>query len=130
MATVGSQRGAGWVLFAATVMILVGVFQALMGLFAILGDPVFVATPDYTLELSTSGWGWIHLLWGILVGLVGLGLLAGSTWARVVGIIVVGAQAVVNFVHIPVQPWWSILLIALDITIIWALCVYRPVDID
>jgi hypothetical protein len=111
-------------------MILVGLFQAFMGLVAILGDPVFVATPDYTLELSTSSWGWLHMLWGIIVVLVGLGILAGQTWARVVGIVVVGAQALVNFAHIPVQPWWSILLIALDIAVIWALCVYRPIEVD
>ncbi|MEX0990217.1 MAG: hypothetical protein WD206_07980 [Actinomycetota bacterium] len=130
MAASGNQRGAGWVLFAATVMILVGAFQAFMGLIAILDDPVFLATPNYTLELSTSSWGWLHLLWGTIVVLVGLGLLAGQTWARAVGIIVVGAQAFVNFMHIPVQPWWSILLIALDIAVIWALCVYRPAEID
>lgn len=130
MASRGDDRGAGWVLFAATVMILVGAFQAFMGLVAIIGNPVFVTTPDYVMALSTSGWGWLHMAWGIIVALVGLALLSGATWARVVGIIVVAAQAFVNFTHIPIQPWWSILLIAIDIAIIWALCVWRPPAID
>ena len=130
MGSVDDSRGAGWVLFAAVVMILVGLFQAFMGLVAVLGNPMFATTPDYVLALNTSTWGWLHIFWGIIVGLIGLGLLSGATWARVAGIIVVSAQAFANFAHIPIQPWWSILLIVIDIAIIWALCVYRPAEIN
>ena len=125
-----SERGAGLTLFAGVMMILVGAFQGFMGLFAILGDEIFVASPEYLLKLSTSSWGWVHMLLGILVALTGLALLAGQTWARVVGIFFAAVAAFSNFMFIPQHPVWSILLIILDVAVIWALCVYRAPEIN
>ena len=69
--------------------------------------------------------GWIHLLGGILVLLGGAYVFAGATWARVVGITLAVLSAVANF-FIPYYPFWSLLIIALDVWVIWALT--RPVD--
>jgi type III secretory pathway component EscV len=51
----------------------------------------------------------------------GYGLLSGQTWARVVGIILASASALVNFAFIPYYPFWSLAIIALDVFVIWAL---------
>jgi hypothetical protein len=76
----------GFILFAAIMMIMVGIFQALQGLVAIFENEFYVATRNYLFQFDATAWGWIHLLLGLLVAFAGWGLLSGRTWARVVGI--------------------------------------------
>jgi hypothetical protein len=71
--------------------------------------------------------GWIHLILGIVVVAAGIGLLTGQIWARVFGVIMAGLSALANFLFLPHYPLWSILVIALDVMIIWALLVYGRV---
>ena len=115
---------------SGVMMILMGILQFFEGLAALLKNEVFVVTPKYVVQMNVTTWGWVHLLVGIIVGLAGLGILAGQTWARVVGIILVGFAALVNFTFIPIHPVWSILLIALNVAVIWALCVYSPPELS
>jgi hypothetical protein len=63
--------------------------------------------------------GWIHLILGIIVFVAGVGLLAGQTWARVVGVVLAVISAVENFLFLPYYPFWAILVIAVDMMIIW-----------
>jgi hypothetical protein len=115
---------AGFSLFAALMMIMAGGWQALAGLIAIFENEFYVATRNYLFEFDATTWGWIHLLVGVLVGLAGLGLLAGQTWARVVGIVLAVLSAIANFLFIPYYPFWSMLIIALDVFVIWALAAH------
>jgi hypothetical protein len=114
----------GFILFAAIMMIMTGFFQLLAGLVAIFENEFYVATRNYLFQLDATTWGWIHLLLGVIVGLAGLGLLAGQTWARVVGITLAVLSAIANFLFIPYYPFWSLLIIAVDIFVIWALAVH------
>jgi hypothetical protein len=115
----------GWAVsftvFAAVMMIMVGVWQALAGLIAIFENEFYVPTRNYLFEFDVTGWGWIHLLLGALVAFAGWGLLSGQTWARLVGITLAALSATSNFLFIPYYPFWSILIIAVDIFVIWAL---------
>jgi hypothetical protein len=71
--------------------------------------------------------GVIHLLVGLLVLFAGVAVMSGQTWARVFGIILAGLSALAaNFMFIPYYPFWSLLIIALDVFVIWALAVYHP----
>ena len=72
----------GFILFAAIMMIMSGVFQALQGIIAIFENEFYVATRNYTFQFDATTWGWIHLLVGLLVAFAGYGLLSGKTWAR------------------------------------------------
>jgi uncharacterized membrane protein len=85
----------GFVLFAAVMMILVGVFQGLAGLVALVNDNFYLATREYLFQFDVTTWGWIHLILGIVVALAGVGLLAGRSWARVVGITLAVLSALV-----------------------------------
>jgi hypothetical protein len=114
----------GFVLFAGVMLLLNAVFQVIAGFAAILEDDFYVVTRNYAFEVDVTAWGWIHLGLGILLGLTGLGIMVGQTWARVVGIGVAVLSAVVNFFFIPYYPVWSLLIIALNVFVIWALCVY------
>jgi hypothetical protein len=119
-----SGWAAGFTMFAAVLMILVGFWQALAGLIAIFQNEFYVTTRDYIFQFDITTWGWIHLLVGVVVGLAGLGLLAGQTWARVVGITLAVLSAIANFLFIPYYPFWSMLIIALDVFVIWALATH------
>ena len=122
----------GWAIggltFAATMLVLIGIFQVIAGLVAIFDDDFYVLTANYTFDLDTSGWGWIHLIIGIAVILVGYFLYAGAAWAVVTAIVLAGLSAIVNFFFIPYYPFWSILVIALDGWVIWAIT--RPGALD
>jgi hypothetical protein len=115
----------GWVVggitFAGTMLILIGMFQAIDGLVAIFNDDFYLRTENYTFNLDVSAWGWIHLLLGILLVATAWGLYTGSTWAGVTAIVVASLSAIANFMFIPYYPFWSILVIALNIWVIWAL---------
>jgi len=114
----------GWTTFAAFIMITIGFFHAIQGLAAIIKDQFFVITPNYVFEFDVTTWGWIHLIFGLLVFFAGFGLFAGAVWARTVGVTLAVLSAIANFAWLPYQPGWAILIIALDVAVIWALTVH------
>ncbi len=114
----------GFVAFAAVIMMLIGSFQVIAGLAAIFEDEFFVVGPNYVYDVDVTAWGWIHLILGVIIFAAGAGALSGATWARVVGITLAFISAVANFFFIPYYPVWSIVIIALNIAVIWALSVY------
>jgi hypothetical protein len=116
----------GFVVFAGVMLMMIGVFHALAGLAAIIDDQYFVVGPNYAYELDVTAWGWLHLIFGLIVAGAGYGVFSGATWARVVGITVAVISAVGNFFFIPYQPVWAILIITLDILVIAALSAYTP----
>ncbi len=124
-----SERSSGWVFgftaFAGTVMIISGLFQFFEGLAAILRQDFYIVGHNYAFYLNVNTWGWIHLIVGLIVGLAGFYVFSGRLWARIIGIILATISAIANFFYIPYYPLWSILIIALDIAVIWALTVYR-----
>jgi hypothetical protein len=107
----------GFILFAAIMMIMVGVFQALQGIIAIFENEFYVATRNYTFQFDATTWGWIHLL----VAFAGYGLLSGKAWARLLAITLAALSATANFLFIPYYPFWSLLLVTLNILVIWAI---------
>jgi uncharacterized membrane protein len=111
----------GGITFAGVMLILIGVFQVIAGLVAIIDDNFYVVAQNYTFEVDTSVWGWIHLLLGILLVVTGYYLFAGKAWAVVTAIVLAGLSAIANFFFIPYYPFWSLLVIGLDVWVIWAL---------
>jgi hypothetical protein len=125
-----TREVSGWAIggtvFAGVIMIMVGAFHAIAGLVAIIDDEFFVVGQNYTFSFDTTAWGWIHLIAGAIVVLGGAYVFSGATWARIVGMTLAVLSAVANFFFIPYYPFWSLLIIALDVWVIWALT--RPVD--
>ena len=119
-----SGTAVGFILFAAIMMIMVGVFQALQGLIGIFENEFYVATRNYLFQFDATTWGWIHLLVGLIVAFAGWGLLSGRTWARAVAITVALLSAIANFLFIPYYPFWSLLIITLDVFVIWAVAAH------
>jgi hypothetical protein len=127
-----SPRVSGWAIggitFAASMLVLVGCFQALTGVVAIFNDDFFVVTRNYTFDLDTTAWGWIHLIIGVAVAFTGFALFAGRTWAAITALFLAMLSALSSFFFIPYYPWWSLLVIALDAWVIWSLT--RPGTVE
>jgi uncharacterized membrane protein len=119
-----SGGAVGLILFAAIIMIMVGTFQALQGLIAIFENEFYVATRNYLFQFDDTNWGWIHLVLGVIMASAGWGLLSGRTWARAVAIILAVLSAIANFLFIPYYPFWSLLIITLDVFVIWAIAAH------
>jgi hypothetical protein len=126
--TASRAEPSGWAVglasFAGFMLVLVGAFQFFEGLAAIIKDQFYVVGPNYVYDLDVTAYGWIHLIWGSIVAAAGFGVLAGKLWARLVGIVVASLSAIAQFFYIPYYPLWAVLIIALDVAVIWALCVY------
>lgn len=111
----------GWTIYAAVWMWILGFFHALAGFSAIVEDEIFVVTPQYLFQLDVTTWGWIHLILGIIVLLAGFSVFNGSVWARTVGVTLAVISILANFVWLPYQPTWALLMIAANTFVIWAL---------
>jgi hypothetical protein len=112
----------GLLVFAGTIMIVGGIFQFLAGLVALFRNEVYVVGLNYVYSFDVTTWGWIHLIIGIIVALAGAAVLTGKIWGRVVGVGLAVISMLTNFMFIPYYPLWSLLIIALDVFVIWALC--------
>jgi len=115
----------GFAVFAGVIMIMAGAFQAIAGLVGLFANEFYVATRNYLFQFDATSWGVIHLLVGLLVLFAGFAVISGKSWARMLGIVLVGLSALTNFTWIPYYPFWALLIIALDVVVIWALAVYH-----
>ena len=111
----------GWILFGGIMMLLIGAYNLLQGLAAILSDDYYLVTEDDLLVFDFTTWGWIMLTWGGVLALVGFGLVAGKPWSRWAGILVTGLNAVAQAAFLSAFPLWSILVIGLCVLVIFAL---------
>jgi hypothetical protein len=120
-----SERGTAGAVFAGVLMIVGGCFGLLQGLSLIAKGSFYVQPANYWINTSASTWGWVMLIVGVVVLAAGLGVFSGAAWARWTGITVVSLQALANFLFIPVQPWWAITVILVDLWVIHSLFVHR-----
>src|ERR1700712_3884011 len=112
----------GWVTFGGIVMVMVGFFGIIEGIAALFREQVFlVAKSGLLVSVNFTTWGWVHLVLGLLVASVGCGVLAGQTWARILGVGLVMVNAVVNLAFLAASPAWSVIAISLDVLVIYAL---------
>jgi hypothetical protein len=127
-APVADHRGGGGAfagaVLAGVLMILTGLYSFLAGLAMILRAPFFVYHGAYLYVWSTHGWGWVELILGAVVVAAGACVLLGMVWARAVGVILATLSAVASFMSLPFYPIWSIILIAVNLFIIWAMVAY------
>ena len=126
--TTSMEDVSGWAVgltfFASLIMLLIGSFHIIQGLAAVLDDSFYAIRPGYALEVDVQTWGWIHMIGGMVVMVAGGLLLTGNIFARIIATLICLLSAVGSFASIPYYPVWSILLIALNIAVIWAIASY------
>jgi hypothetical protein len=116
-----SGAALGFTLTAAILMMIAGGLNILEGIAALIHGSFVVVVRNYAYSMSATSWGWFHLILGAVVLAAGIGLLTDKMWARIVGVVVVAISMIVNFLYIPYLPVWSIVVIAIDMAIVWAL---------
>jgi hypothetical protein len=111
----------GLTVFAGAMLVVAGFLHALTGFAAVLGDQIYLQTPDHIYRIDLTVWGWTHLLVGALLLGTGLAVLRGAAWGRVVGMVLVTISLLANFLFLPHYPLWSILIITLEVAVLSAL---------
>jgi uncharacterized membrane protein len=115
----------GWGVFASVLLLIAGIFDLIFGIAAIIGpNSTLVITGNGLFAVNAAGWGWWHILSGALLILVSFSLYRGMTWARVVAIILVILNAIGQLTLFSVQPWLSLIILAVDVLILFALTVH------
>ena len=115
----------GWIAFAGCMMVLLGSLHVIDGLVALFNDDFFlVGASGLLVSVDLTAWGWAHVVLGLVMAGAGYGLFAGHLWARVVGVLVALVSAVVNLGFLAAYPFWSGIMIALDVLVIWAITMH------
>ncbi|MFE9995174.1 DUF7144 family membrane protein [Streptomyces avermitilis] len=115
----------GLTIFAAVMLMIAGILDVCRGIMALAEDDVFFRTRNYVFAFNLTGWGWIHLILGVVAVIVSFGLFQMALWARVAGVAIAALIIIANFLSLPYYPVWSVVMIAFSAFIIWALCVVR-----
>ncbi|MFJ1455822.1 hypothetical protein [Nocardia sp. N2S4-5] len=115
----------GGVLAATILLVTVGVLDILQGISAVGADQLYVVGVEYMYRFDTTAWGWIHIVVGITLVLIGIGLMSSTRWARIATMVVAALSIVANFMSLPYFPAWSFLVILLDVVVIWAVATWH-----
>jgi hypothetical protein len=116
-------HGYGLVLFASVLLVILACFNLIYGIAAIANSHVFTANAHYVFgDLRT--WGWITLIIALLQLVAAAGVLAGNQLARWFAVAVLGLNAIDQMLFIPAYPFWSLMIIAVDVVALYGLCAY------
>lgn len=115
----------GWVFFAAAILFINGMFSVVQGLVLLIGPDTYTSNVSGELFIfDVTGWGWWNVIIGALLLATGGALFSGATWARVVAVALVTFSAASQLLLVPVQPFWSLIVITIDIVVVYALIVH------
>lgn len=114
----------GWIYFAGIMMTVVGGFQIIAGLTGILRQSYYLVSEQSLIAFNYATWGWIHTVIGFVIFMAGIAVMSGSTWGRVVGIIIAALGTIASFAFMAAYPFWTIVIIIVNTLIIYALIVH------
>ena len=117
------ERGQGWVVFAAVLLLTIGTLNVIDGIAAISKAHFYTANAHYVFG-DLKAWGWVVLLLGVAEVLVGLGVLAKNQFARWTGVVIVSLNALAQLLMIPAYPFWSLAIFAIDVLALYGLIAY------
>jgi hypothetical protein len=121
--TYAEGRGYGLIVFAGVLLLVVGFWNMIYGIAAIANSHVFTAHANYVFG-NLRTWGWITLILSILQLFAGGGVMVGNQLARWFAVAVVGLNAIDQMFFIPAYPFWSLMIIAVDVVALYGLCAY------
>ena len=107
-----------WAVFAGSLMIFAGFYHAIAGFIALFKPDLYVASASQLWVMDYSQWGWTHILIGTILLLSAASLFAGKMWGKAVAITLATLSALANFAFLWASPFWSALIIAMDVLII------------
>lgn len=116
-----AAKATGLIVFAGALLMVTGLVNVFEGFIALFSDKRLVITREHLIIVDVTGWGWTILIFGLLLIAVGIGLLTAQTWARITAIVLVCLHAVIQIAWLGAYPVWSLLMIALDVLVLFAL---------
>jgi hypothetical protein len=111
------------VVFASVLLAVAGFFNLIDGIAAVAKSSVYVAGARYVIG-DLRAWGWVVLILGIVQLLAALGVVVGNQVARWFGVGVIGLNLIAQMFFLPGYPFWSLMIIAVDVVALWGLCAY------
>jgi hypothetical protein len=123
-------RTSGWVVFAAVLMVMAGIFGMINGLIALTKDEVYLVTEDRVVLFDFTQWGWIHLILGAVVFFAGLAVTTGALWARLIGVLLAMVFVISQIAFIEAYPFWTLFTMGLGIAVIFALLVHPEDEVE
>ena len=121
-----NERWTGWIGFAGLLLVIIAMLDFFEGLIAIIRGEYYLLTPNQIVVFDLKTWGWITLIWAVIIGLVGFGLLGGSSWARWTAIVLISINILtqLGFAGSPAYPLWTLTVMFLNIIVLYALTVH------
>lgn len=115
----------GWIGFAGWLMIVIGILDFFEGLIAVIRSEYYVLTANQIIVFNSTTWGWLTLLWGILLVFIGWGLLSRAEWARWVSIVALSITIIEQLLYFgsAAYPLWALTVLTLSIVVLYALIV-------
>ena len=120
-----SERWAGWLRLGGILMVIIGGTDLFQGLIAVIRGSYYALTPNQIIVFDMTTWGWIMMIWGVVLGAAGLGLVNGATWARWFTIVAGSLNFLIQlgFVGSAEYPLWALTGLALSVVVLYALIV-------
>jgi len=121
-----NERWTGWIGFAGMLLVIIAMVDFFEGLIAIIRGQYYAITPNQIVVFDLKTWGWITLLWAVVIGLTGFGLLSGSTWARWTAIVLIALNILtqLGFSGSAAYPLWALTVQILNLVVLYALTVH------
>jgi hypothetical protein len=121
----GSETWAGWIRLGAILILIISMLEFFEGLTAIIRGDYYHVTPDQIVVFDLSTWGWLTLIWSIVLAVIGFALLAAATWARWAAIVILSLNFIVQlgFLGSAQFPLWALTVLALNLVVLYALMV-------
>jgi hypothetical protein len=122
------MRGAGRVVFAAVVLLIVGTLNIIYGIGS-LDDANYFANDTRYILTNLNTLGWVLIILGAIQLTAGVSLIGGGTYGRVIGIIAGSLGAVGALLSVGGNnPWWSLAVFALCVIVVHGILVYGEDD--
>jgi hypothetical protein len=121
-----NERWTGWIGFAGMLLVIIAMVDFFEGLIAIIRGQYYAITPNQIVLFDLKTWGWITLIWAVIIGLTGLGLLGGSSWARWTAIVLISINFLtqLGFAGSAAYPLWALTVQILNLVVLYALTVH------
>jgi hypothetical protein len=117
------DKGAGWLLFAGTMIMIAGFLNVIYGIAGIGNAHWLEANTSYVFS-DLKAWGWIVLIVGVAQLVAAFSIWTGNEYGRWIGIISAGVNSIVMLMFIPAYPFGALAVFAIDVLVIYGLAAY------